>query len=209
MATLIHERVELARLGRNPMLITRLASGWAVLGDSQFPFGYCLLLPDPVVPSLNDLGSERRARFLLDMAAIGDALLANTGACRINYEIQGNTERALHAHIFARHADEEPEYARGPVWRYGTARRAAVPFDAERHGALQRALALSLERAGFAQAAPGSEPRQATFEGRHSQLEVRRPKPGVVVLTISGSDVGEHGPAPFRELDQDLAAGPF
>ena len=66
MQTLIHKRVELARDGFNPYVICRLRSGWAVLGDSQFIPGYSLLLPDPVVPSLNALSKEERTQFLLD-----------------------------------------------------------------------------------------------------------------------------------------------
>lgn len=57
-----------------------MASGWAVMGDVQFLPDYCLLLPDPVVPSLNDLSSEARATYLLDMARLGDALFEATGA---------------------------------------------------------------------------------------------------------------------------------
>jgi hypothetical protein len=53
MNTLIHERVDEARRGLSVQVICRLSSGWAVLGDSQFIPGYSLLLPDPVVPSLN------------------------------------------------------------------------------------------------------------------------------------------------------------
>jgi hypothetical protein len=65
--TLIHERVALARAGKNPTLIGRTTSGWAVLGDAQRPLGYCLLLPDPVVPSINSLIGAERAAFLADM----------------------------------------------------------------------------------------------------------------------------------------------
>jgi hypothetical protein len=86
MKTLIHERVDSARSGTNPTVIGKMASGWAVLGDTQFLPGYCLLLPDPVVPSINSLGVEERAQFLKDMVAIGDALLEATAAYRINYE---------------------------------------------------------------------------------------------------------------------------
>src|SRR5688572_178005 len=113
VATLIHERVALARRGQNPTVIGRMASGWAVLGDLQFPEGYSLLLPDPVVASINDLAEPSRSQFLADMVAIGDALLAVTPAYRINYEIQGNTDQALHAHIFARYRDEDPERVTG------------------------------------------------------------------------------------------------
>jgi diadenosine tetraphosphate (Ap4A) HIT family hydrolase len=149
-ATLIHERVALARAGENPTVIGRTASGWAVLGDRQRPIGYCLLLPDPVVPSINGLSGSERAAFLVDMIGIGDALLEVTGAYRINYEILGNTDPALHAHVFARHLSEPPERRLGPVWlAYSAEERDAAPFDARAHSRLQAALRGSLERAGL------------------------------------------------------------
>ena len=40
--------------------------------------GYCLLLPDPVVPHLNALEAQAREAFLRDMARCGDALLIVT-----------------------------------------------------------------------------------------------------------------------------------
>ena len=45
--TLIHQRVKAANEGKNPTVICKMPSGWAVLGDSQFILGYTLLLPDP------------------------------------------------------------------------------------------------------------------------------------------------------------------
>lgn len=148
MSTLIHERVAAARAGANRTVIGRLRSGWAVLGDAQLPLGYCLLLPDPVVPSINALAEPSRARFLADMVLIGDALLEVTTAYRINYEIQGNSDRALHAHIFARYADEDPALVGGPVWMYDRSRRAAAPFDPLTHAPLQESLARALARRG-------------------------------------------------------------
>ncbi|HTV22791.1 MAG TPA: hypothetical protein VMG12_29075 [Polyangiaceae bacterium] len=147
--TLIHERVALARAGQNPTLIGRTMSGWAVLGDSQLPRGYCLLLPDPVVPSLNDLDGAARQSFLLEMAALGDALLAVTDAFRINYEILGNSDAALHAHIFPRLRSEAPERLRAPVWMsYSSEERRAAPFDPKAHADLLGALRDALARAG-------------------------------------------------------------
>ncbi len=67
MTTLIHKRVGAANRGENPTVIARLASGWAVMGDVQFLEGYCLLLPDPVVPTLNDLTGDTRAQVLPDL----------------------------------------------------------------------------------------------------------------------------------------------
>jgi diadenosine tetraphosphate (Ap4A) HIT family hydrolase len=135
---LIAERVEQARAGTNPTVICRLGSGWVVIGDVQFLRGYCLLLPDPVVPSLNDLSARARGEFLLDMTRIGDALLRVTGAYRINYEILGNTEPELHAHIFPRFRTEPDELRRGPAWFYDWAN--APKYSTAEHAALQRAL---------------------------------------------------------------------
>jgi diadenosine tetraphosphate (Ap4A) HIT family hydrolase len=146
MSTLIHRRVEDARRGLNPRVIGRSRSGWVVLGDRQVTRGYCLLLPDPVVPTLNDLRDEVRRQYLDDMAAIGDALLDLTGAVRMNYEILGNLEPALHAHIFPRYADEHPDLRAKPIWFYDW--DAAEPFDAIIHGPLMNQIRDALESRG-------------------------------------------------------------
>ncbi|WP_404483043.1 HIT family protein [Pseudomonas sp. HT11] len=137
--SLISHRVERARKGANDKVICRMASGWAVMGDVQFLPGYCLLLPDPVVASLNDLDANARATYLLDMARIGDALLAATDALRINYEILGNSEPQLHSHIFPRYATEPDDKRAMPVWFYDW--KTAPPYAEEQHGDLRKKLA--------------------------------------------------------------------
>lgn len=139
--TLIHERVATARLGENPTVICRMASGWAVMGDHQFLTGYSLLLPDPVVAHLSDLTVDDRTQFLSDMALIGEAIQSCTDSIRINYEILGNTESALHAHVFPRYTSEPYEYRRGPVWMYPPEDRTGLLFNVECHRSLQRDLA--------------------------------------------------------------------
>jgi len=130
MSTLIHDRVNQCRNTGNPKSICRVRSGWVVLGDVQFLKGYSLLLPDPVVPDLNSLNGTARAQFLADMALLGDALMHVTDALRINYEILGNNENALHAHLFPRYAHEDSDKATKPVWFYDW--RNAAPFDIAR-----------------------------------------------------------------------------
>lgn len=146
--TMIHERVEAARSGVNPTLICPVASGWVVLADQQFLHGYSILLPDPVVESLNALSPEGRSKYLGDMALIGDALLEVTGACRINYAIMGNSEPALHAHIVPRYLNEPDELRRGLPWSYGQEAMNAVPFDLERDRLFIEQLAKAIQRRG-------------------------------------------------------------
>jgi diadenosine tetraphosphate (Ap4A) HIT family hydrolase len=113
-----------------------------VRGDRHVLTGYCLLLPDPVVPHLNALPAESRSRFLSDMALVGDALLAVTAAFRINYAIFGNVDPALHAHIFPRHP-AEPEVTRtAQPWALDW--NAAPAYSQSLHGELKQRLALQL-----------------------------------------------------------------
>ncbi|RVT47063.1 HIT family protein [Rubrivivax albus] len=142
---LISERVELARRGENPWVIAKMRSGWAVMGDVQFLPGYCLLLSDPVVPSLNDLTGAARAQFMQDMATLGDVLLKVTDAFRINYEVLGNSEPELHAHIFPRYMSEQPESRRKPAWFYDW--QNAVQYSENEHGGLKRSIQAALQRA--------------------------------------------------------------
>ncbi len=148
LITQIHRRVEDANRGENPRVIARLPSGWAVMGDSQFLRGYCLLLPDPVVPALNDLTHDARARFLADLTLLGDAVIRLCNPLRLNYEILGNLEPALHAHIFPRYESEPADLRTKPVWLYPPAvwTDPALAFDPTRHADLLQSLRAALER---------------------------------------------------------------
>lgn len=42
-------------------------------------------------------------------------------------------------------------------------------------------------------------------EGVHCRLTITRPAPGIVVVVLSGTDIGEFGDFPMRELAKDLA----
>ena len=119
-------------------VICKMASGWAVMGDVQFLPGYCLLLPDPVVPHLNALAPAAQAAFLADVARLGQAVLEATGALRVNYALFGNLEPALHAHVVPRYADEPPQLVHAHPWAYDWT--VAPGFDVSRDGGLLQAL---------------------------------------------------------------------
>jgi diadenosine tetraphosphate (Ap4A) HIT family hydrolase len=144
--TAIHTQVIAAREGRDPRVIARLYSGWAVFGEQQFVRGYVLLLPDPVVPNLNALGVQERITFLSDMSRLGDALLKVTGAARINYAIFGNQEPALHAHVIPRYLDEPEALRSAQPWAYDWS--AAPMFDRTALRELADSLLRELTRLG-------------------------------------------------------------
>ena len=142
----ISVRAERLRSGDDPNLIARVSSGWAVLGDRQpdaIP-GCCMLIPDPVVASVNDLDPDARARFMTDFVRLGDAVLEATGAERINYLILCNQVPELHGHVIPRFTSESSDRRRlGPFEAYDffLARKAdAAGVDAGLFGRLRRAL---------------------------------------------------------------------
>jgi diadenosine tetraphosphate (Ap4A) HIT family hydrolase len=116
--------------------------GWAVMGHRQVLSGYCLLLPDPVVPHLNALTPQDRDEFLSDLGLLGDAVLSATGALRINYAIFGNLEPALHAHVHPRYADEPQALRTNNPWAYDWSQ--APVFDTALHGNLRDMIAAHL-----------------------------------------------------------------
>jgi diadenosine tetraphosphate (Ap4A) HIT family hydrolase len=140
--TAIHRIVERCRSGDYPAAVAKLPSGWVIMGECQVLAGYCLLLPDPVVDHLNALSGAARARFLADMALTGDAVLACTGAMRVNYAVFGNVEPALHAHVFPRRANEPAETRTAQPWALDWS--AAPTYSDAEYGELKNRLAAYL-----------------------------------------------------------------
>ncbi|QDU68347.1 HIT family protein [Engelhardtia mirabilis] len=143
----ISDRVARIRAGEDPQCLSRMASGWAILGKFQPDAiqGCCMLLPDPVVASPNDLSAEQRGQFFTDLVRIGDAILEVTGAERINYLVLCNQVPELHGHCIPRFAAEDPvKRLLGPfeAYDFGAARVAdALGQDRDLHAALRAALA--------------------------------------------------------------------
>ena len=154
-----NDRVGSAERGVNPLVLARMPSGFAVIGDTQFLPGYCVLLASPSVDRLSDLPLGERSRFLLDMSLLGEAIeraCRPDGLRRVNYEILGNADAYLHAHLFPRYQWEPAERARLPVWLYPHDRwtDARYRYDDEAHGPLRArivdALRMVMRHAGTA-----------------------------------------------------------
>ncbi len=148
----ISARVERIRAGKDPELLLAMPSGFAILGKHQpgEVRGCCMLLPDPVVASPNDLEAGARAQFFSDLCLLGDAILEVTGAERINYLVLCNQVPELHGHAIPRFAAEDPaKRLQGPFEAYdfgGAPIADARGSEQELHAALRAALQKRLAR---------------------------------------------------------------
>jgi diadenosine tetraphosphate (Ap4A) HIT family hydrolase len=142
------ERIVALSEGRDPLMIARMRSGFAVMSETQFLPGYCLLIAYPQVETLNSLTVEGRATFLADMTMLGDAVLRATECDRVNYGIYGNQDRFLHAHIVPRYEHEPAELSVVPPHSYPYEIRAAIEhaYDEARHRHLKDDILLMLDR---------------------------------------------------------------
>ena len=118
------DRIGAALRGANPMVMAKLPGSFAVIGDVQWLPGYCVLLVDRQdVSGLTDLNIEERHEFLSSMAVLGEAVeracrSADGRFRRMNFDILGNTDEFLHAHVWPRYDWEPAEQIRKPVWLY-------------------------------------------------------------------------------------------
>ncbi|MCH5464392.1 HIT family protein [Levilactobacillus tujiorum] len=143
-----NNRIQSAIDGMNPMVMAHLPGGIAVYGDTQFLPGYSVLLPNRQVASLNELTLAESTAFLQSMRILGDAILQATGCERINYDILGNTDQFLHAHVFPRYITESPTRRVKPVWLYSPDHwyDDQYHYDTDRDGPLRQAITQILNR---------------------------------------------------------------
>ncbi|MEU3275675.1 HIT family protein [Streptomyces antibioticus] len=147
------DRIGSALRGDNPAVVRRLGSGFAVMGDTQFLPGYCVLLVDePGVSRLSELSRGKRRGFLGDMDRLGEAVeracgRVESGFRRVNLEILGNTDPFLHAHVWPRFDWEPEELVGRPVWLYPSERWSDPEFAlGPRHDVLRAAIGEELDR---------------------------------------------------------------
>ncbi len=139
-------RIASAHCGENPMIITKMKSGFAAIGDTQFLPGYCVLLPSEEYNSLEELNFSQRSDYLLDMSLIGEAIVKVCSPRRVNYSIYGNTDAYLHAHVFPRYSWETKERIPYPVWQYSSEkwRNYEYQYSDEEHGAMKEKLRIEI-----------------------------------------------------------------
>lgn len=138
-----------ARRGTNPTVLTRMRTGWAVIGSTQHLPGYCLLVHDGRADQLTDLPRSARLDFIHDLIVLGEAVetacrTADPDFWRINYEVLGNSWPHLHGHVHARYRWEPDHLRTGPVHLYGSARNAPGHLLGPQHDDLRTAITAAI-----------------------------------------------------------------
>ena len=114
---LICERIEMIKNGSNPFFVKELETGYVVIGDDQYFRGYTLFLCKQHVTEIHQLAIEVKAKFLLEMALVEEAVAKAFGAEKMNLEMLGNGDSHVHWHLFPRRTGDLLPYAeKGPVW---------------------------------------------------------------------------------------------
>ena len=145
------DRVGSAERGENPLVLTRMdsayGSNWAVIGDTQFLPGYCVLnCGTPKTDHLSDLPLPARTQFLADMSLLGEAIMRACQPLRVNYSIYGNADHFLHVHIIPRYDWEDAARVRMPVWLYPPEwwSRPGLDYSDNQHGELRAGIKAAL-----------------------------------------------------------------
>ncbi len=115
----ICDRIDLIKRGENPYFVKELETGYVVIGDNQRFFGYTVFLCKRHVSELFDLEPDFRAKHLIEMTYVAQAV-KNAFPCeKMNYECLGNGESHVHWHLYPRRAGDLGDHGvngKGPVW---------------------------------------------------------------------------------------------
>lgn len=116
---LICDRIQMIEKGENPFFVKELETGYVVIGDNQYFKGYTLFLHKEHKTELFQLDPKTKAKYLEEMALVGEACSRAFGAEKMNYELLGMGDQHVHWHLFPRNFGDLGEYGvngNGPVW---------------------------------------------------------------------------------------------
>lgn len=102
------------KCGPDPFLIGEMGESYLVLADNQTCKGWCILLLKDHVEHMAELSEARQELLWRDVARTAEAIRAEFGPVRINYECLGNLMHHIHWHVIPRHADDPDP--KNPVW---------------------------------------------------------------------------------------------
>jgi diadenosine tetraphosphate (Ap4A) HIT family hydrolase len=115
--------------------VAQLETSWITMQEAAPMAGYVCLFSRTHAVELHDLSQEVAAAFMRDAQRVSKALIAATGAVKLNYEIHGNSLPHLHMHFFPRYRGDrfegkpiDPKSVLEAVYRQGEFQRIRQAF---------------------------------------------------------------------------------
>jgi diadenosine tetraphosphate (Ap4A) HIT family hydrolase len=99
----------ICRQGQPRDVVAKLEASWVTMQEAAPVRGYVCLVAQRHVVELHELTDEEAAAFMRDARNVSRAVVAATGAVKLNYEIHGNTLPHLHMHFFPRYRGDQFE----------------------------------------------------------------------------------------------------
>jgi len=107
-------RIDLIKAGKNPYFVKELKTGYVVLCDYQYFYGYTIFLSKTHTDELFKLSKKEKNLFLQEMSLVAEAVSKTFNPKKMNYELLGNSDSHLHWHLIPRYkTDPKPE---NPIW---------------------------------------------------------------------------------------------
>ena len=111
---LVCERIDLIKNNKNIYFVKELETGYVVLCDYQYFYGYTIFISKTHTDELYKLEKSERNLFLKEMAIVAQAVIKAFKPKKLNYELLGNSDSHLHWHLIPRYGDDpKPETA---IW---------------------------------------------------------------------------------------------
>lgn len=111
---LVCQRINLIKEDKNIFFVKELKTGYVVLADYQYFYGYTLFLAKKHTDELYKLNKTERDLFLKEMSIVAESVIKAFKPKKLNYELLGNSDSHLHWHLIPRYeTDLKPDQ---PIW---------------------------------------------------------------------------------------------
>lgn len=99
-------RIDLIKNNKNKYFVKELKTGYVVLCDYQYFYGYTIFISKTHTDELYKLEKSEKELFLKEMAIVAEAVIKAFNPKKLNYELLGNSDSHLHWHLIPRYGDD-------------------------------------------------------------------------------------------------------
>ncbi len=100
------KRIDLIKNNKNKYFVKELETGYVVLCDYQYFYGYTIFISKTHTDELHKLKKSEKELFLKEMATVAEAVIKAFKPKKLNYELLGNSDPHLHWHLIPRYSDD-------------------------------------------------------------------------------------------------------